>query len=199
MGDYDRIFGAGTNVESLIDSFNESEGQLQTDHDDDLYFDSYEEASNWSKENGGARFYAFDNKYYAYDLKKSKNGRSWNPPVYKNKEVLGDFVEEIFKMEVDSIDESFLEKYIARGVGFQRKEFSINPAHLIGMEKALNKIWHMIVPVSDYIYLIYEEDEQSLGGWYLKCALRIKGVNAILIEEYYDNQYDYKKIILGKS
>lgn len=179
MSDFDSIFGAGANIESIISGINSNNRLYDKDEDEYDFFDSYEEACEWAKNNPNRKFQPCENGYFSVK-KNSNNTFLLRAPIYKNNEKKGmsRFMDQIDGL-IGDIDEKYLNEIVLNMYSIsETKDIFVTPAHLIGLEKSLDldePFNHGIYPINDNLFAIYEKiDECSLRGFLKVDSLRIR-------------------------
>lgn len=182
MSEFERTFGAGADVESIISYYCELESSSKDQHENYEWFLSYEEACEWSKNNNGAPFTANGEHYFA-ELKLEKP--HIKSPIYENCDLYEGDYERLFEKFGDRLDKDAMMSFACDIYGMSECcSLELNVSHLLGLETALAKHNYYIVPASDYKYMIVEDQ----GGFFIRAFLIFEHDGAKIISSPEINQ-----------
>jgi len=203
MGDFERTFGAGANIESIIDGINrdyfrdgDADDEDEDDYTPDPHFTTYEEALTWAKSNPGEAAFV-RNPYGPGFIRKKERPEKRIPPAPIRRRV-----EERY-LTSDALDRIGRENATWRSTqdevtnkfgGSITTSVNVRMSHLIGLETEFRDAGYALQPVNDNIYLVEVIDEDSNGG--VSAALLIEGDTIWLTCSSY-REKRFLKIILG--
>jgi len=172
MGDFERIFGVGANIDSIIDGINDDyfRGGDEDDVELPIMFDTFKEALEWAKQNVGG-IITHDSNMGCFIVKSSQKYKSIpaSPIMLRDP---GDFYpcDELKALKLTPTWKS-VTNYVCHMFGESiQVKLPVLLSHIVGLETALRDIDYVLWHVTDDIYLVTCEE----GTGYLHAALLIQ-------------------------
>ncbi len=196
MSDFERIFGVGANIESVIDGINNEyfRGDDQDDFELPIKFDSYKEALEWAKQNVGG-IITHDSNYGCFIVKSSQKDKSIpaSPIMLRDPSDWCFAADHLEDLRLTPTWES-VRGYVTQRYGESSEvELPVRLSHIVGLEAALRAIDYGLWYLTDDIYMVMYEE----GGGSINAALLIQP-NLITLRAASHLLPEIKRAILGQ-